>query len=60
MGILCTKAALDYGYFNLAVKGCLKIRMRKSRTSGSVRGSMQAFHIIGERYVEMSTRQEKE
>lgn len=39
-------AALDEGYLELATEGCLKSRMRKNRTSGSVRGSRQAFHKV--------------
>lgn len=37
--------ALDEGYLELETEGCLKSRMRENRTSGSVRGSRQAFHV---------------
>ena len=38
-------AAPDEGYLELETEGCLKSRMRENRTSGSVRGSRQAFHV---------------
>ena len=54
-------AAFDDGHLELATEGCLKSRMRENRTSGSVRGSRQAFHVhrFFERSVETvySTRQ---
>lgn len=42
--LLRKRAALDEGYLELATEGCLKSRMRENCTSGSVRGSRQAFH----------------
>ena len=43
--LLCERAALNERHLELAAKGCLKSRMRENRTSGSVRGSRQAFHL---------------
>ena len=45
MELLREGAASDDGHLELAAKGCLKSRMRENRTSGSVRGSRQAFHL---------------
>ena len=53
MELLHLWAASDDGYLELESNDCLKSRMQENCTSGSVRGSRQAFHFkYNERSVE--------
>ena len=53
MELLCAKAASDNRYLELESNDRLKSRMQENCTSGSVRGSRQAFHFkYDERSVE--------
>ena len=45
MGLLCGIAETDKRHLAVDTKDSLKSRMRENCTSGSVRGSRQAFHV---------------